>query len=222
MAGPRAQIWLLSDPLQRAAPNRLRQNEAVGSVSKRLLAAYGSMDFATRCRGRGGRGKPFSSGGGHGAGAPAQHERRRGGLAPYIYGAAARIAARRLDVTVGIGADPYVRPGRRYRQLADAQERILVGDGAAVGGLVGEAGALRGPANAGLGVGRIRQPGGAGIRSFIDFHSYSQLILTPWGFSCDPLPESIDRMLEAAAGTAARFGKIAVARPGDEERDGPC
>jgi hypothetical protein len=42
-----------------------------------------------------------------------------------------------------------------------------------------------------------------GIRSFIDFHSYSQLILTPWGFSCDPLPETIDRMLEAAAGTAA-------------------
>ncbi|KAH9873071.1 hypothetical protein J1614_005468 [Plenodomus biglobosus] len=41
-----------------------------------------------------------------------------------------------------------------------------------------------------------------GIRSFIDFHSYGQLILTPYGFSCDPLPESLPRMLEAAGGTA--------------------
>lgn len=44
---------------------------------------------------------------------------------------------------------------------------------------------------------------GAGIRSFIDFHSYSQLILTPYGYTCDPLPESLPRMLEVAGGTAA-------------------
>ncbi|KAH6875649.1 carboxypeptidase-like protein A4 precursor [Alternaria rosae] len=43
---------------------------------------------------------------------------------------------------------------------------------------------------------------GAGIRSFIDFHSYGQLILTPYGFSCDPLPETLPRMLEVAGGTA--------------------
>jgi murein tripeptide amidase MpaA len=43
---------------------------------------------------------------------------------------------------------------------------------------------------------------GAGIRSFVDFHSYGQLILTPYGYSCDPLPESLPRMLEAAGGTA--------------------
>jgi murein tripeptide amidase MpaA len=43
---------------------------------------------------------------------------------------------------------------------------------------------------------------GAGIRSFIDFHSYGQLVLTPYGFSCDPLPESLPRMLEVAGGTA--------------------
>lgn len=43
---------------------------------------------------------------------------------------------------------------------------------------------------------------GKGIRSFIDFHSYSQLVLTPWGFSCDPLPETIDRMVYVANGTA--------------------
>ncbi|KAF1919137.1 hypothetical protein BDU57DRAFT_468865 [Ampelomyces quisqualis] len=43
---------------------------------------------------------------------------------------------------------------------------------------------------------------GPGIRSFIDFHSYGQLVLTPYGFSCDPLPESLPRMLEVAGGTA--------------------
>ena len=43
---------------------------------------------------------------------------------------------------------------------------------------------------------------GKGIRSFIDFHSYGQLVLTPYGFSCDPLPESLPRMLEVAGGTA--------------------
>ncbi|KAH7402328.1 carboxypeptidase-like protein A4 precursor [Phaeosphaeria sp. MPI-PUGE-AT-0046c] len=41
-----------------------------------------------------------------------------------------------------------------------------------------------------------------GIRSFIDFHSYGQLVLTPYGFSCDPLPDSLPRMLEVAGGTA--------------------
>jgi hypothetical protein len=42
----------------------------------------------------------------------------------------------------------------------------------------------------------------AGIRSFVDFHSYGQLILTPYGYSCDPLPETLPRMLEVAGGTA--------------------
>jgi len=41
-----------------------------------------------------------------------------------------------------------------------------------------------------------------GIRSFIDFHSYGQLVLTPYGYSCDPLPETLPRMLEVAGGTA--------------------
>jgi murein tripeptide amidase MpaA len=41
-----------------------------------------------------------------------------------------------------------------------------------------------------------------GIRSFIDFHSYGQLVLTPWGYSCDPLPETIGRMVEVANATA--------------------
>ncbi|CAE7014699.1 Carboxypeptidase A1 [Pyrenophora teres f. teres] len=49
---------------------------------------------------------------------------------------------------------------------------------------------------------RLAKQGPVGIRSFIDFHSYGQLILTPYGFSCDPLPETLPRMLEVAGGTA--------------------
>lgn len=46
---------------------------------------------------------------------------------------------------------------------------------------------------------------GGGIRSFIDWHSYSQLILTPWGWSCDEedLPDTLDRMVEVGEGVAA-------------------
>ncbi|KAH6695166.1 ECM14 protein [Plectosphaerella plurivora] len=44
----------------------------------------------------------------------------------------------------------------------------------------------------------------AGIRSYVDWHSYSQLILTPWGWSCEPedLPVTLPRMLEVANGVA--------------------
>ncbi|KAH8719224.1 carboxypeptidase-like protein A4 precursor [Phaeosphaeriaceae sp. PMI808] len=61
---------------------------------------------------------------------------------------------------------------------------------------------------------------GGGIRSFIDFHSYSQLVLTPWGYTCNPLPESLPRMLEAANGTARAIeaaserGSVYKAGPG--------
>lgn len=46
---------------------------------------------------------------------------------------------------------------------------------------------------------------GQGIRSYIDWHSYSQLILTPWGWSCDAedLPETLPRMREVGEGVAA-------------------
>ena len=60
---------------------------------------------------------------------------------------------------------------------------------------------------------------GAGIRSFIDFHSYSQLILTPWGFSCDPLPETLPRMVEVANGTARAIE--AASERGSEYLAGP-
>ena len=60
---------------------------------------------------------------------------------------------------------------------------------------------------------------GAGIRSFHDFHSYSQLILTPWGFSCDPLPETLPRMVEVANGTARAIE--AASERGSEYLAGP-
>ncbi|KAL8339030.1 hypothetical protein RB598_007377 [Gaeumannomyces tritici] len=45
----------------------------------------------------------------------------------------------------------------------------------------------------------------AGIRSYVDWHSYSQLILLPWGFSCRPedLPANLPRQREVGAGYAA-------------------
>jgi hypothetical protein len=44
-----------------------------------------------------------------------------------------------------------------------------------------------------------------GIRSFIDWHSYSQLILLPWGFSCDPdvLPDNLQQQRDVGGGYAA-------------------
>jgi hypothetical protein len=60
---------------------------------------------------------------------------------------------------------------------------------------------------------------GAGIRSFVDFHSYGQLILTPYGYSCDPLPETLPRMLEVAGGTARAI--MAVSERGSVYDFGP-
>ncbi|KAI9162896.1 Metallocarboxypeptidase A [Paramyrothecium foliicola] len=50
-----------------------------------------------------------------------------------------------------------------------------------------------------------------GIRSFIDWHSYAQQILIPYGWTCEPeeLPETLPRMREVARGTAEA---IAVSR----------
>ncbi|KAF3008556.1 hypothetical protein E8E13_006949 [Curvularia kusanoi] len=63
------------------------------------------------------------------------------------------------------------------------------------------------------------KPGG--IRSFIDFHSYGQLVLTPWGYSCDPLPATIDRMVAVANGTA-RAIEAASARNSTYEAGPGC
>lgn len=50
-----------------------------------------------------------------------------------------------------------------------------------------------------------------GIRSFIDWHSYAQQILIPYGWTCNPeeLPQTLPRMREVARGTAQA---IAVSR----------
>ncbi|KXH38401.1 zinc carboxypeptidase [Colletotrichum nymphaeae SA-01] len=47
--------------------------------------------------------------------------------------------------------------------------------------------------------------GGGGIQLFIDWHSYSQLILLPWGFSCEPdvLPRNLQAQRDVGAGYAA-------------------
>ncbi|KAL2207122.1 Zn-dependent exopeptidase [Sarocladium strictum] len=49
-----------------------------------------------------------------------------------------------------------------------------------------------------------------GIRSYIDFHSYGHLVLTPWGFSCEPevLPPSLPRMVEVAKGFAGGIASV--------------
>ncbi|KAI9687647.1 MAG: hypothetical protein M1820_010426 [Bogoriella megaspora] len=45
----------------------------------------------------------------------------------------------------------------------------------------------------------------AGIRSYVDLHSYGEKILTPFGWTCDPAqqPVTLPRMLEVAGGLAA-------------------
>ncbi|KAF1360884.1 carboxypeptidase-like protein A4 precursor [Lizonia empirigonia] len=63
---------------------------------------------------------------------------------------------------------------------------------------------------------------GKGIRSYIDFHSYNEQILTPWGYTCDTRPTTIDRMLEVGNGIARAIGAESernstyVAAPGCE------
>ncbi|KAL0931942.1 zinc carboxypeptidase [Colletotrichum truncatum] len=58
-----------------------------------------------------------------------------------------------------------------------------------------------------------------GIRLFIDWHSYSQLILLPWGFSCEPdvLPKNLQAQRDVGAGYAATI----AATSGEEYLVGP-
>jgi hypothetical protein len=53
----------------------------------------------------------------------------------------ARVAANRLDVAVGVGADPHLPPGGRDRQAANAREGRVIADGPARGAHVHEPGA---------------------------------------------------------------------------------
>lgn len=58
-----------------------------------------------------------------------------------------------------------------------------------------------------------------GIRLFIDWHSYSQLILLPWGFSCAPdvLPKNLQAQRDVGAGYAGAI----FANSGEEYKVGP-
>ncbi|OHE93806.1 zinc carboxypeptidase [Colletotrichum orchidophilum] len=58
-----------------------------------------------------------------------------------------------------------------------------------------------------------------GVRLFIDWHSYSQLILLPWGFSCEPdvLPKNLQAQRDVGAGYAATI----AATSGEEYEVGP-
>jgi hypothetical protein len=43
---------------------------------------------------------------------------------------------------------------------------------------------------------------GAGVKLFIDWHSFSQLILLPYGYTCDKTPDNIDAQMTLAGGVA--------------------
>ncbi|KAK7750160.1 hypothetical protein SLS62_007911 [Diatrype stigma] len=59
--------------------------------------------------------------------------------------------------------------------------------------------------------------GGSGIRSFIDWHSYGQLITLPWGWSCEPedLPANLEEQRAVGAGYAAAIFNATGAGDGD-------
>ncbi|KAK1580533.1 zinc carboxypeptidase [Colletotrichum navitas] len=61
------------------------------------------------------------------------------------------------------------------------------------------------------------KPGG--VRLFIDWHSYSQLILLPWGFSCqsEVLPKNLQAQRDVGAGYAAAIN----ATSGEQYQVGP-
>ena len=76
--------------------------------------------------------------------------------------AAAGVPAGRLEVAVAVAADPHVGVGRRDRELADAGDLRLVGDGGAIGLDVVEPTPRRHALDAGLAVGDVVQLGGFG------------------------------------------------------------
>ncbi|GKT88441.1 zinc carboxypeptidase [Colletotrichum tofieldiae] len=58
-----------------------------------------------------------------------------------------------------------------------------------------------------------------GIRLFIDWHSYSQLILLPWGFSCQP--EVLPKNLQAQRNVGAGYAATIKATSGEDYEVGP-
>lgn len=47
-----------------------------------------------------------------------------------------------------------------------------------------------------------------GINLFADFHSYSHLILLPYGYTCDAKPKTVDRQMKLARGVAAAIKAV--------------
>ena len=70
-------------------------------------------------------------------------------LVVQVLASAGRIGPDRLDVPVGIGADPHVLPRRRDDEIIDALQRRGVGDRRAVGVVIGEPTSTAHPAQAG-------------------------------------------------------------------------
>jgi hypothetical protein len=78
--------------------------------------------------------------------------------------AAAGVPAGRLEVAVGLGADPDVGPGRRDGELPDPFQDLGLADGLAVGIGVGEAFPLGPPPDARRVIGDVAQA--RGLRTF--------------------------------------------------------
>src|SRR5207245_10840409 len=73
--------------------------------------------------------------------------------------AAASVARRRLDVAVGVRANPHVGPGRRDRQLVEPFPGVLVLDARAVRGEIDPASPGTAPADAREAVRDVAKPG---------------------------------------------------------------
>lgn len=52
-----------------------------------------------------------------------------------------------------------------------------------------------------------------GIKLFIDWHSYAQVILLSYGYTCDAFPANIDRQIDLASETAAIIAQPCLYTP---------
>ena len=96
--------------------------------------------------------------------------------------AAPVVAAGRLDVAFGVGADPDIGIGRRDRQRFDAGQRFLVLHGGAVGIAEAEALARPAPPDAGFLVRDIDQPGLLGRGGRIDYRAFFAVFAGPFAW----------------------------------------
>lgn len=46
------------------------------------------------------------------------------------------------------------------------------------------------------------------LKLYIDFHSYSQLLISPFGYTCEELPETNEEMVALANATAAAIEEV--------------